>query len=235
MTPLTSLSRLILAALATLVLSHGAQAWVLSQPKPPRVGLAVTRIDTSVDEMPPKMREAYIVGIQEELVAHGYRSGPADGVLGPRTRAAIRAYQRDAGLRVNGVASKEVLDHMKFVLPKVYARKQVGHGRKLVRDIQSELLKRGYYEGTVDGVSGPLTKTAAMRFQRDAGLEATGKVDLLLLDDLRRADPEVHAGREPASTSASTSGSTSASTSASTFAPSDASQAGALPRVTPTR
>ena len=71
MTPLTVLSRLALVALATLVLSHGAEAWVLGQPKPPSAGLAVTRIETSVDEMPPKMREAYIVGIQEELVAHG--------------------------------------------------------------------------------------------------------------------------------------------------------------------
>ena len=36
--------------------------------------------------------------------------------MGPRTRAAIRAYQRKAGLPVDGVASKEVLDHMKRFL-----------------------------------------------------------------------------------------------------------------------
>ena len=60
--------------------------------------------------------------IQEELAAHGYAPGPPDGLPGPRTTRAIRAYQRDAGLPVDGVATKELLDHLKFVLPKVYAR-----------------------------------------------------------------------------------------------------------------
>jgi peptidoglycan hydrolase-like protein with peptidoglycan-binding domain len=39
---------------------------------------------------------------QRHLKEHGYYSGPVDGVIGPATEGAIRAYQRDRGLRVTG-------------------------------------------------------------------------------------------------------------------------------------
>ncbi|MDH3475705.1 MAG: peptidoglycan-binding protein [Rhodospirillales bacterium] len=81
---------------------------------------------TPVEAMPPVMARAYVVGIQEELFAHGYDPGLVDGVVGRRTVRAIRAYQRDAGLPADGVASKELLDHLMFVLPKVYAGRAWG-------------------------------------------------------------------------------------------------------------
>jgi peptidoglycan hydrolase-like protein with peptidoglycan-binding domain len=115
-------TRTLLAGLALAVASSAALAWTLGPPAAPAPSLSVTPVATSVKEMPPKMRRAYIVGIQEELRKHGYRPGPADGILGARTRGAIRAYERDAKLPVTGVASKEILDHMKFVQPKVKAR-----------------------------------------------------------------------------------------------------------------
>jgi S1-C subfamily serine protease len=43
--------------------------------------------------------------IQRYLAALGRHGGPKDGVLGARTRAAIRAYQRDKGLAVDGEAT----------------------------------------------------------------------------------------------------------------------------------
>lgn len=76
---------------------------------------------TPLQAMPPLMALAYAVGIQEELLAHGYDAGQPDGTVGGRTVRAIRAYQRDAGLPADGMASKELLDHLKFALPKVYA------------------------------------------------------------------------------------------------------------------
>ena len=145
----------------------------------------------SVDEMPPQMRKAYIIGIQEELQAHGYRPGAADGRLGPQTVRAIRRYQRDAGLPVDGVASNELLDHMKFVLPKVYARAAAAPGPAtrdpLVADIQWELQQLGYYRGRVDGIVGPLTREAVRDFADAAGLPPGLGIDQALLDRLRSA------------------------------------------------
>ena len=68
--------------------------------------------------MPGETYRAYVKGAQEELTRHGYDAGPPDGTLGSRTETAIRRYQRDAGLPVDGCASKELLDHLKFHLPR---------------------------------------------------------------------------------------------------------------------
>jgi peptidoglycan hydrolase-like protein with peptidoglycan-binding domain len=156
-------------------------------------GLFVT-VDTTVDQMPPGMAEAYVRGIQEELAGHGYRPGPADGKPGPRTRAAVRAYQRDAGLPVTGEPSKELLDHLMFVLPKVHARPAADvASSELVTDVQRHLYERGYYKSTIDGLTGPFTRDAVRRFQSDAGLPVTGIVDRRLLAEIKLTDPAVRA------------------------------------------
>jgi peptidoglycan hydrolase-like protein with peptidoglycan-binding domain len=153
-------------------------------------------METPVEEMPPQMARAHVIGIQEELLAHGYRPGRIDGELGSATRNAIRAYQRDAGLAVNGVASKELLEHLKFAQPKVYARKVASSGpsRELVSEVQRLLGERGYYDGEVDGRLGPLTRAAVHRFQADAGLPVTGVVDQRLQGELGSASAEIRAG-----------------------------------------
>ena len=53
-----------------------------------------------------------IVAIQLALARLGYQPGPADGVLGQKTRAAIRAFQASAGLPVDG----RPLDRLKRAL-----------------------------------------------------------------------------------------------------------------------
>lgn len=43
------------------------------------------------------------LGIQEALVRHGFDPGPLDGYPGPRTRAAVEAFQRSRGLDVDAI------------------------------------------------------------------------------------------------------------------------------------
>jgi N-acetylmuramoyl-L-alanine amidase len=42
--------------------------------------------------------------VQERLIALGYKPGPADGVDGPKTREAVKAFQRDKGVTADGIA-----------------------------------------------------------------------------------------------------------------------------------
>ena len=42
--------------------------------------------------------------LQSQLQAHGITPGPIDGIFGPKTEAAVRAFQRKAGLEVDGQA-----------------------------------------------------------------------------------------------------------------------------------
>jgi hypothetical protein len=52
--------------------------------------------------------------------------------------------------------------------------------------VQSALARRGYYEGQVDGVIGPGTRSAIREFQRDNGLPVTGRIDSQLVQTLRK-------------------------------------------------
>lgn len=109
------------ALLAALLLAAPSQGAAQQEPLSPGAQAGL-RFATPVDLMPPAIRDAYIRGIREELVAHGYDAGPVEeAVLGGRLAAAIALYQQDAGLAVDGVVSRELLDHLKFSIPKVYA------------------------------------------------------------------------------------------------------------------
>ena len=55
---------------------------------------------------------SYTRAVQEKLAALGYDPGPVDGVVGPRTRAAIRDYQIDHGLAGTGEVSRALLSHL---------------------------------------------------------------------------------------------------------------------------
>ncbi len=55
-----------------------------------------------------------VAEIQRLLAAHGYHPGPADGFMRPRTRAALRKFQRAAGLPVNGRMTRHVARRLRF-------------------------------------------------------------------------------------------------------------------------
>jgi peptidoglycan hydrolase-like protein with peptidoglycan-binding domain len=53
-----------------------------------------------------------VIDVQRRLARAGYYRGPIDGIMGPGTRFAIRAYERDHGLRVDGVISGQLMRNM---------------------------------------------------------------------------------------------------------------------------
>lgn len=50
-----------------------------------------------------------VLRLQEALLAQGYLEGKADQVYGKKTRSAVRAFQKENGLKVDGVAGPETL------------------------------------------------------------------------------------------------------------------------------
>jgi len=69
----------------------------------------------------PAVDRAYVAGIQSALQQRGFFSGAVDGRRGPVTITAICAYQKKAGLPIDGLADRQLLDHIKFSQPQVYA------------------------------------------------------------------------------------------------------------------
>ena len=69
-----------------------------------RLDAPTIRILTS-ESVPAAIRNTPVMdvyGAQRQLKARGYYSGAVDGLLGPNTQAALRAYQRDHRLKMTG-------------------------------------------------------------------------------------------------------------------------------------
>jgi membrane-bound lytic murein transglycosylase B len=62
-------------------------------------------------ELQPLSR-SQVLALQTALNERGFDSGAADGLLGPATRAALRRYQRSAGLAADGFPTVELLQRL---------------------------------------------------------------------------------------------------------------------------
>lgn len=54
-------------------------------------------------------RGSQVKALQDKLRAAGFDPGPSDGIYGPRTASAVRAFQRSRGLTVDGVAGPDTM------------------------------------------------------------------------------------------------------------------------------
>jgi peptidoglycan hydrolase-like protein with peptidoglycan-binding domain len=61
----------------------------------------------------PRVVSSLTFAVQNELGMAGYQPGPPDGVFGPRTSAAIFAYQQQNGLPVDGLVSAALLENLR--------------------------------------------------------------------------------------------------------------------------
>lgn len=71
------------------------------------LGILPTQIQSIEKDKRVKATQAHY--IQELLKNNGYNVGKIDGIIGPKTKAAIRQYQKDRGLKVDGIVGKNTL------------------------------------------------------------------------------------------------------------------------------
>ncbi len=89
-----------------------AEARKLAREWKPKAQTAAAIPKASSPRRLPGMPRNTFRDIQESLAALGYDPGPADGIPGPRTGAAIRAFQRDHGLAETGEASADLAERL---------------------------------------------------------------------------------------------------------------------------
>ena len=100
----------LLSASALAAMSLGALLYTVAGQSERKVEGAQPR--TSVDQRPEHLSARYREQMkltQEALRDFGHPPGPTDGVMGFATASALRAFQRQQGLRVTGRANPETL------------------------------------------------------------------------------------------------------------------------------
>ena len=110
---------------------------------------------------------AYIVMLQNRLIALGFLRGSADGVYGEDTETAVSQFQRMNGLERTGIADpatqEKIFSDMGSLTtpspdnPAVY-------GSEAIR-VQTKLAEWGFLSGSVDGVLGKKSSSAIVDFK----------------------------------------------------------------------
>ena len=148
-----------------------------------RQGTIVLKYDPRVEE------------VQRGLLATGNYKGMVDGVAGKNTRLAIAAYQRSAGLRINGEVSNELIEHLRYTQQVAAAsqftasvaelEKNPGEAAAL-RQVQTGLAELGYAPGEITGDLTNATIRAIIQFEKDRGLPSDGTVTRELLAEISK-------------------------------------------------
>ncbi len=135
--------------------------------------------------------------LQERLKELGYLKGSADGDFGDATENAVKNFQLQNGLTVDGVAGSSTLDKVYSATakkapsatntntpkPSATSLKNGSTGSE-VRKMQNRLIELGYLSGSADGDFGDATEDAVKAFQRRNGLTVDGKAGTATLEKL---------------------------------------------------
>ncbi len=145
-----------------------------------------------------KDRAQLINEVQLELLTRGYYRGDVDGVLGPDTLAAVKAFQQDVGIPVTGSVDLLLLEQFErraLVTGSSWSRTELD-GESVIGKAQLALSRLGYYGGPIDGVLNPATRLAIRHYRSRprnqwawSGYPQRYEVPPVKLDETFPADP----------------------------------------------
>ena len=122
-----------------------------------------------------------VSALQEKLISLGYLAGPADGYFGNDTVAAVKAFQHDHSLTADGkvgtstfAALNSASGNIESTNPTGVSLLKYGDKGDAVKALQTRLKELGYFNGTIGGNFGTLTRDAVKSFQTAAALTNDG-------------------------------------------------------------
>lgn len=152
---------------------------------PPRLSATSSHIGS---DLAAQARVQLIANIQRELSRKGFYDGPADGIWGSKTDAAVRDFLQASGLKVNPEANENLLRAISSYVAKPVAAaaapappptdpiaKLIAPSKRIV-SIQRALADFGYGQIKATGVYDPETRNAIEKFERDHRLPVTGQI-----------------------------------------------------------
>ncbi|HEY8275023.1 MAG TPA: peptidoglycan-binding domain-containing protein [Pseudolabrys sp.] len=152
---------------------------------PPRMSGTQSHIGS---DLAAQARVQLIANIQRELSRKGFYDGPADGIWGSKTDAAVRDFLQASGLKVNPEANENLLRAISSYVAKPVAAvappsspatdpiaKLIAPSKRIV-SIQRALADFGYGQIKATGVYDPETRSAIEKFEREHRLPVTGQI-----------------------------------------------------------
>ena len=131
-----------------------------------------------------------VTRLQNALKALGYYSLKVDGIYGKGTVAAVKAYQKTAGLKTDGIAGPQTQGQLyadgtasaQETAPTAASaaaqaspdKLKLGDSGEAVTQLQNRLWYLGFYTGSRSGSFDAATRSAVQAFQRAKGLSRDG-------------------------------------------------------------
>jgi peptidoglycan hydrolase-like protein with peptidoglycan-binding domain len=164
----------------------------------PRAPVPLPRPAMRADALAPsgRLRAEVVADIQRELAKRNFYDGPADGISGPKTDAAIRDFTQAAGLKLAAEPTEDLLRALARSPVKAPARGGAGSARvdpiaeliepsaRRVLAVQRALADAGYGQIKATGSYNPETRAAIEKFERERKLPITGQISDRLVREL---------------------------------------------------